>query len=258
MYKFILLGSGASPGVPSISNGWGNCNPDNPKNCRTRTSAYIEYNGTKILIDTSPDLRIQLLRSQIRDIDAVLYTHPHADHLHGIDDLREINRLQGKSLNFYGVSHTVDIIKARFPYLINSGNSVTQPNLIPNEAEFYVPFYVNDLKITPIHLMGHNELSTGYIFNDGEVVYIADYHFLDDKIFENIRCKVKLLVMPLTVPEGGRYHAGLSEVLEDMRRFNPQHAVINHMATESDYDAVMQATPENVEPGYDNMLIEFE
>ena len=100
MYKVTILGSGAAPGVPAIAYGWGNCNPNNPKNVRTRTSVYIEHDQTKILIDTSPDLRMQMLANGIRELDAVLYTHPHADHLHGIDDLREINRLHRCSLNF--------------------------------------------------------------------------------------------------------------------------------------------------------------
>ena len=100
MLKVVYLGSGAAPGVPSLGAGWLYCNPDNPKNRRRRTSTYVEIDGVKILIDTSPDLRLELIDQNIRDLDAVLYTHMHADHLHGIDDLREINRINLNSLNF--------------------------------------------------------------------------------------------------------------------------------------------------------------
>lgn len=256
MYKVIILGSGASPGVPSVSNGWGSCNPDNPKNCRTRTSTYLQYGNTKILIDTSPDIRSQLLQSGIRHLDAVLYTHTHADHLHGIDDLREINRIEGKSLDFYADAETVKVIKNRFPYLIGADGDTTHPSLIPHTIEYYRPFIIKDLKITPIRLAGHTISTTGYIFNDGEVVYIADYRHLEEETFRHILQPVKLLVLPLTIYEGTNKHAGLADILTDIGRINPERAVINHMASEIDYDDLMRRTPQRVEPGYDNMLIE--
>ena len=101
MSYVIFAGTGAAPGVPSLSNGWGFCDQDNPRNVRRRIGTYYNFNGTEILVDTSPDLRMQLLDNQIRRLDAVLYTHSHADHLHGIDDLREINRINHcKTCNF--------------------------------------------------------------------------------------------------------------------------------------------------------------
>lgn len=99
-YKLTILGSGAAPGVPSIAGGWGACDPANEKNRRSRTTSCLEYGNTRILIDTSPDLRLQLLNGGIRRLDGIVYTHAHADHLHGIDELREINRAEQKSLDF--------------------------------------------------------------------------------------------------------------------------------------------------------------
>lgn len=100
MKQLTILGSGAAPGVPSLGRGWGACDPQNPKNRRLRTSAYLEYDGVRLLIDTSPDLRLQLLANDIRYLDGVLYTHAHADHVHGIDDIREINRIIRQNLHF--------------------------------------------------------------------------------------------------------------------------------------------------------------
>ena len=144
--KVIILGAGAAPGVPSLCLGWGNCNPENPKNQRTRTSTYVEIGGVRFLIDTCPNIREQLIRHQIRGLDAVLYTHAHADHVHGIDDLREINRISRSNLNIYGGAKTLRYIKHNFSYLISKPdkvkNVVRVPSLVPNQVKGNHPFYV--------------------------------------------------------------------------------------------------------------------
>ena len=116
MQSVTILGSGAAPGVPSVANGWGNCNPDNPRNIRLRAGTYFELDDTKILVDTSPDLRLHLLNNNITKIDAVLLTHAHADHLHGIDDLREINRIMRAPIDFYAQKNVMIDVKKRFDY----------------------------------------------------------------------------------------------------------------------------------------------
>ncbi len=261
MYKLTVLGSGAAPGVPSIAGGWGNCNPQNPKNRRSRTTVCLEYNNTRILIDTSPDLRLQLLASGIRHLDGIVYTHAHADHLHGIDELREINRAERNSLNFYAGEDTCAAIALRFPYLLatreHANNVLSRPSLIANRFEYYQSFDIKGLKITPIRLLGHNMPTTGYLFNDGEIVYIADYREIDEEAFAHIKKEVKLMIVPLTTPEGGKFHAGLEEIMRDIRRVNPKRAIINHMAIECDYDEINKQTPDNVEPAFDGMELVF-
>lgn len=261
MNKIIILGSGAAPGVPSLSRGWGACNPVNPKNKRSRTSVYLDYNGVRILIDTDPDLRSQLISNRIRDLDGVLYTHTHADHLHGIDDLREINRIQGKSLNFYATDLVLAQIKERFGYLIAKPECPIdirkQPALAPNEIYNNKPFYIKDLKITPIKMIGHNAPTNGYVFNDGEVVHIADFRAVEKEGLEQILVKPKVLIIPLTLPTGEKFHASLQEVNAYIEKINADRVIINHMASESDYDEVNKMTPPNAEPAFDNMIIEF-
>ena len=262
MYKIIILGSGGAPGVPALAIGWGRCNPDNPKNYRTRTTVYMVYNRTKILIDTSPDLRAQMLTNNISEFDGILYTHAHADHLNGIDDLREVSCVKPEGINFYASAETIEVIKKRFPYLLSVPNRiddvVSHPSLVANEVKYYEPFFIKDLKITPIRLTGHAVPSTGYIFNDGEVVYIADYRQMEEEAFKHIRKKVKLMIAPLTTLNGAAYHAGLKEVLNDIERIAPERAVLNHLGTKCDYDEISRLTPQNVEPSFDNMKIELD
>lgn len=259
MIEVVFLGAGAAPGVPSLSRGWGECNPDNPKNRRSRTSTFYRFDNTRILVDTSPDLRLQLINNQITALEGVLYTHTHADHLHGIDDLREINRISRNSLNFYAHATTIAEIRERFSYLIAkpecANDVVTQPSLVANTVEHNQPFFINNLKITPIKLIGHNVPVTGYVFNDGEVVHIADFRAIELQGYEQIKQRPRLLVLPLTTPYGQKFHAGLEDVLAVIKRINPEQTIINHMASETDYDMVNAATPENVTPAYDNLKI---
>ena len=264
MTKVIITGSGAAPGVPSIAKGWGNCDPNNPKNRRRRSGTYIEIKNQKFLIDTSPDLREQLLDNNIRNIDAVLYTHAHADHLHGIDDLREINRIKEKTISAYGIKETLQTIRERFPYLVslpdNPHDPVFYPSIILNEVRYAEKFYIGDVSIVPLKLEGHTVVSIGYMINDGEIVYISDCSIIPQETLDLIFKKPKLLVVPLTClsyPYKKAYHMGLDTLLEYAKIIGAEKTVINHMAVECDYDEVNNATPNNVFPAYDNMVIEF-
>ncbi len=264
MNKLVILGSGAAPGVPSLTSGWGACNPNNPKNRRRRTSVYVEIEGVKFLIDTSPDIHWQLLDNNIRHVDAVLYTHSHADHLHGIDDLRDLNRISKQSIEVYSNFDTIEVIKNRFPYLVTDKNTPNNPlykaSLSLNVVEFTKPFYVKGVKIVPIKLSGHPVTTNGYIFNDNELVYIADCLQIEDTSLRLIEKNPKLMVMPLTIIQSKwekPYHMGLEKLLEYVNIIEPCKMVINHMAVECDYDNVNNLTPENVLPAYDNMVVEF-
>ena len=111
MSKVIILGSGAAPGVPSLANGFGDCDPKNEKNIRLRSGTYMEIGDVKFLIDTSPDLRMQLLDNRITALDGICYTHAHSDHLYGIDELREINRITCRPLDIFATDVTMREIK---------------------------------------------------------------------------------------------------------------------------------------------------
>lgn len=261
MSKVIILGSGAATGVPSLSGGWGKCNPNNPKNYRRRAGVYIESNNTKVLIDTSPDLKNQLWDNNIKLLDAVLYTHTHADHLHGIDDLRGITRNLKSPINFYAIKPHIDEIISRFGYAcanIMRNDKTNHPELLPNVIDFYNKFYLNNLSIIPLKFEGHTIVTTGYSFNEGEIVIVPDFKEIPTETLDYLKnIDVNLLIIPLTVPYEAEYHAGIETVLKYISEINPQRAVLTHMAVECDYDEVMFATPENVIPAFDNMIIEM-
>ncbi len=289
MAKVIILGAGAAPGVPSLSCGWGDCNPNNPKNIRTRTDTFVEIDDTKILIDTSPDIRQHLIDNNIKHLDAVLYTHAHADHLHGIDDLREITRIRlhdayvangetayhhgvynfngldkigDLSIQCYAAKETARVIRKRFAYLVNSvlskkKNIFYTPSFTLNEVKGNHPFYINNIKVTPIKQLEHNVPSVGYVFNDGEYVHISDFKTLPASAFKQIKVRPKLLVIPLTTPFEQRAHAGFDMVMDVIKKINPERAVINHMASECDYDEINEKTPDFVTPAFDGMKIEW-
>lgn len=259
MSKIIILGCGAAPGVPSLSYGFGDCDPNNPKNIRLRSGTYLDIIGVNILIDTSPDLRMQLILSDIRKVDAVLYTHAHADHLHGIDDLREINRISGTAIELFASDKCFETINSRFPYLLVHDETEVNPTykaaLHPNIFNYNEAFYYKNLKITPIQLLGHNVESSGYIFNDGEVVFIADAKEIPDEALTFIKKQPEVLIMPLTTVSGTRFHMGLDDLLKYANKIGAKRTIINHMAIESDYAKVLECCPDGVEPAYDGMEI---
>ena len=264
MTKITIMGCGAAPGVPSVSKGWGKCDPSNPKNRRRRVGTYFEMNDQSFLIDTSPDLREQLLDYHIRNLDAVFYTHAHADHLHGIDDLREINRITKAPLNIYGSAHTMEQIKIRFSYLVSNNScddkGAFKASLIPNVIDFDKDFYLKDIKVNLLEQEGHMVPTNGYLFNDGEIVYISDCRCITSKALDRIKVKPKLMIIPLTVIKSHYekfYHMELDKLLEYVNLIKPERTIINHMAIECDYDELNQLTPENVFPSYDGMVIEF-
>ena len=148
-----ILGCGSSSGVPAIGNSWGNCNPNNPKNRRLRSSILVSCNDTNIIIDATPDLRQQLLNANVKKLDAVLITHTHSDHINGIDDFRFLNVLMKQDINLYASKKSIDQIKQRFGYVFEK--------LVPEANGFYYKpclnpkiitksFKVKDLKISSI------------------------------------------------------------------------------------------------------------
>lgn len=272
MAKVIILGSGGASGVPTISDGWGKCSADNPKNRRGRAGVYFEDGSTQILIDSSADLRTQLIDNRICRLDAVFYTHAHADHTMGIDDLRALNyhiaditgmkeKVRGRKLDIYAVKPHMDEIRQRFSYVLTDEEvpEVThRPQLCPHVIEFGQEIVIGQVKMKALEFAGHSVPTTGYVFNDGQLVLIPDYKEIPAKTLEYLqKIDVNVLIMPLTAIKECRYHAGIDIDMHYIAQIKPQQVVLTHLGPECDYEQVRQLCSPNVQPAFDNMVLEL-
>jgi phosphoribosyl 1,2-cyclic phosphate phosphodiesterase len=254
--RVTMLGCGPSWGVPRIGNVWGACDPDNPKNRRTRCAVLVEDHGNVVLIDTPPDLRQQLLAAQTTKIDAVLFTHAHADHSHGIDDLRSVNRMIGKPLPIYADPQTLDELKTRFRYIFapvdaEARTAFYKPAVEPHEIAG--PFTVAGMDVVPF-VQDHGFSKTlGFRF--GRFAYSTDVFMLDEAAF------AALAGVEVWIVDCIRYavhvtHSHLERTLSWIERVKPRRAILTHMDESLDYDTLQRMLPAGVEPGYDGLVIE--
>ena len=256
--KVIVLGCGPSAGVPTIgAGGWGRCNPDNPKNRRTRPSVLVETKGLTILIDTSPDLRSQLLAAKVQRIDAVLYTHDHADHVHGADDLRSIWRLMDRrQIPAYADPVTLETVTRRFGYLFEGygeKDALYRPIMVPHKIEG--PFQVGPVDVVPF-AQDHG-ICVSYGFRIGRFAYSTDVVRLDDAAFAALAGIEAWVVDCLRAGEKHPTHANLSTTLRWIDRVKPKRAVLTHMNHQADYDELAARCPPGVEPGYDGLVLDL-
>lgn len=254
--KVTILGCGGSNGVPLIGGNWGSCNPHNPKNRRLRASILIEDELTRLLVDTSPDLRQQLLATGNGWLDAVIYTHAHADHLHGIDDLRMVNVIRRTPLDAYADARTIVTIKERFDYVFtpldpSSEGYFYKPCLTPHEITG--PFRVGTIDVAPFEQDHGYSQTLGFRF--GRFAYSTDVVGLDEAAF-NALAGVKVWIVDALRFEAHTTHANLERALEWIARVKPECAILTHMSHKMDYDAVLARCPPGVEPAYDGMVLE--
>lgn len=253
--KITILGSGAAPGVPAISGGWGRCDPANPRNRRRRPSILVEEGAQTILVDTSPDLRDQLLDANVRRLDAVLYTHAHADHLHGIDDLREVNRAMGTPIPVYGTADTLREIDERFGYVFTPLDirvmPIFKPWLIPHTVKGVIT--VGEMSITPIDQDHGYCHTTGYRF--GRAAYSTDVVELPESSLKMLT-GLDLWIVGCLLDTPHQTHAHLDKVLGWVDRLRPKATLLTHMSSKLDYDTLVATLPPGVTPAYDGLVIE--
>ena len=258
--KVTFLGSGPSSGVPGVGIGWGDCDPNNPRNNRTRQSVLVEHAGTRMLVDTTPDLRTQLLRADVDYLDAVLFTHAHADHLHGIDDLRGINKAMKKPLPVFADAATHGHIAERFSYTLapmrpDEPNVFVRPVL---EMTEFVPG--DDVDVLGVRVgsfvQDHGHSSTvGFQF--GGVVYSTDVKILSDDILDRLRdAELDVWIIGVFSWKEHWTHAHVDRALEWIERVKPKRAILTHLGTGIDYADLMAATPDHVVPAFDGMTVE--
>ena len=260
--RLTILGCGSSGGVPRLGNNWGRCDPNNPKNRRLRCSLLVERIGaggtTRVLIDTSPDMRAQLLAADVGTLDAVIFTHEHADHVHGLDDLRMIVINMRKRIPIYAARYTREAILKRFNYAFETPEGSDYPpilemNSLPsdlriNGAGGSIDIHSFDVKHGRIHVRAikiNNCLYTPDISavlpkNEGE------FEALDLWIVDALR----------DTPHPS--HFSLEEAIAHINRFAPKHAILTNMHIDLDYQTVMDQTADNIEVAYDMMQIELD
>ncbi len=256
--RVTILGSGGSSGTPAIDWGWGKCDPENPKNRRLRPSILVEDGAVQVLVDSSPDLREQFLAAGVTRLDAVLYTHIHADHLHGIDDLRAINRAMDAPLDAYGDAATLAGIRQRFPYVFSAlARDATvryKPSLEPHEIAAGATFEVAGMKITAFE-QDHGVMTTmGYRF--GRLAYSTDVTELPDASFAALD-GVEVWIIATLVDTPHPTHADVDKALAWIGRVKPRRAVLTHLSSLLDHEELSARLPDGVEVAYDGMVIEI-
>lgn len=251
--KLTVLGCGPSSGVPLVGNFWGQCDPANPKNTRLRTSLLVQDDSHNILIDTSPDLRQQLLRAGVSHVDAILYTHAHSDHAHGIDDLRPIYfGGDHRSIPVYGALSALDEIQSRFDYIFKQSNNpeiyppICTANVIQDRFEIF------GHKIIPFDQDHGHSLTTGYRFD--RFAYSTDVKNLDDHAFDILK-GVDVWFVDCLARNPRPTHAHLELTLSWIQRVKPLRAILIHMNQSLDYETLKSELPNGVEPAYDGMII---
>lgn len=250
--KIIMLGSGSSGGVPLITGDWGDCDPTNPKNYRTRASALVQVNGLNILIDTPPDLRQQLLANNIDRIDAVLYTHSHADHIFGIDELRQIAILKNKKpIPCYAEPQMLAYLKMTFSYIFQEKDPLYPPFL--EAIAFEGPFEIGGVPIIPYFQNHGSQDSFG--FRIGDFAYSTDFKDIPVESLEKLQ-HLKCWIAGCLRYEPHLTHAHYDSVLSFVQDLKPQQTFFTHMTPLLDYETLLRLCPPGVQPGYDGLTIE--
>lgn len=248
--RVTVLGCGTSGGVPRIGDLWGACDRSNPRNRRRRVSILVEDAGAQVLVDTSPDLREQCLDNRIQRLDAVLYTHDHADHVHGIDDLRGFFLLQRRRIPVYASRASLDVLERRFDYIF------TPMFGYPAICEAHAiggPFRAGGLAVTPFEQEHGEVTSLGFRF--GPIAYSTDLNALPEASFAALE-GVEVWIVDALRPEPHPTHAHLDLTLSWIARLKPRRAILTHMTADMDYDTLRRTLPPGVEPAYDGMVIE--
>ena len=251
--KVRVLGCGTSSGVPRIGNDWGDCDPNEPKNRRRRVSILVEQGDTHLLVDTSPDLREQLLDAGVARLDAVIWTHDHADHCHGIDDLRQVFHVTRQPVPGYARGDTLATLRERFGYVFEGNHgypSIVEPRLLPDELDF------EDLKVRIVDQPHGAVTSAGLHFesNGKRIAYSTDFNALTADmitLFEDLDIWIvdALRVKPHPT------HPHLCQVLEWIEQLRVRHAILTHMDQSMDYRQLRATLPPHVEPGFDRLEV---
>ncbi len=257
MRTFTFLGTGTSVGVPMVGCTCAVCNSANPRNHRYRCSVLIQTDQGNILIDTPPELRLQLLRAQVGIVHAVLYTHAHADHMYGLDDLRPIPRLLGGPVPLYCTNEVERQLRRSFAYAFSPEAEIQPMGFLPKLTFRNIteePFTVLEERITPIPLE-HAHFSV-FGFRIGNLAYCTDVNKIPRESMHRLE-GVEILILDALRLRPHPAHFCVDEALDVIDRLQPARAYLTHISHDIDHEAVSKTLPPNVEIAYDGLCIPF-
>lgn len=270
--RFTILGCGSSPGVPRINGDWGDCDPNEPKNRRLRCSLLVERisnNGiTRVVVDTSPDFREQMLSAKVPRLDGVLYTHPHADHVHGIDDLRGYALAQRERVTIYADENTMQRLEEGFGYcLTQPKDSMYPPILNSYLIEPAKPIEIQgeggSIHALPIQQIHGPINSLGFRFSfdssfeTGGLCYSPDVSDIPVSSVPNLQ-NLDIWIVDALQYKPHVSHFSVSESLEWIERLKPKLSIFTHMHIPLDFNVLRRNLPEAVAPAYDGMTLELD
>lgn len=262
--RFTILGCASSPGVPRINGDWGDCDPNNPRNRRTRASFLVQQIApdggvTTVVVDTGPDFREQMIAARVDHVDAVIYTHAHADHLHGIDDLRGYFVMQKHRIPIHAEPATMARIRQGFAYCLETPPGSNYPPIVQ-------PVVIEDLtrpvevtgkggmiRLQPLLQQHGDIISLG--LRIGDVAYCCDVSNFPEETVARLGGLDTLVIDALQYRHHPS-HLSLEQALGWIDRLKPRHAILTHMHIPLDYETVMAETPPHVEPAYDQLSFE--
>ena len=250
--KITILGSGTSTGVPMVGCGCAVCSSPDPRDKRTRASILVQTAGRYILVDTSTDLRKQVIREKIPHVDAVLFTHSHADHIHGIDDLRGFHFIHKRIIPCYGGKETIATITRNFSYVFKGMEDAEYAPLLESHV-ISGPFSLFGLRIIPISLIHGTMPTTGYRFNN--VAYLTDVSRIPEASLAQLTGLETLIIDALRYTPHSN-HLNIEGALRVVEKLRPGRAIFTHLTHEVPY-ADREKLPDNVEFAYDGLTLEF-
>ena len=255
MNRFTILGCGSSLGSPWINQNWGNCNKSNKRNIRSRCCAHIKFGSISILIDTSPDIRQQLINNNIKTVDAILYTHEHADQTAGIFEFRPIYFLNKKKIPLYCNVETKRKIKLTYPWLFKSSKLYPQIMQFKSTSNnFFIKKNKFKINIKSLNVLHGNAKTRGYLFNN--IAYLSDCKKIPSQTLKKMQNLDYLIIDCFRFKEHAT-HLDFDNTLEMINLLKPKRSILTNLHVEIDYSLLKKKLPKNIIPAYDGLSFSF-